>query len=108
MFGLVIRFVVSALVLMVVSWLLPGVEVAGFMAALWAAVLIAVVGWAVERLFGRNISPQARGITGFLVSAVTIWLVGQFMAGFNVGLFGALLAALVIGLIDAVVPTELR
>lgn len=109
MLGAVIRFIVSALVLLLVAALLPGVTlVGGFWTALWAAIVIAGVGWLAERLLGRGISPQARGFTGFLVAAAVIYLANFLVPGLRVTIIGALLAALVIGLIDAVVPTTLR
>lgn len=107
--GTVIRFVVSALVLLVVSWLIPGMKVAGFTGALVAAVIIAVLGYIAEVLLGKRISPRSRGIVGFVAAVVVIYL-AQFIAPnmISVTVVGALLAAFVIGLIDAFVPTELR
>ena len=107
--GTLIRFVVSALVLLLVSWLLPGITVSGFTGALLAAVVIAVLGYVVEVLLGDKISPQRRGIVGFITSAVVIYLAQFIVPSFlSVNIVGALLAALVIGIIDAFVPTELR
>ncbi|NLJ99745.1 MAG: phage holin family protein [Clostridia bacterium] len=109
MVGTLIRFVVSALVLLLVSWLLPGITVSGFTGALLAAVVIAVLGYVVEVLLGDKISPQRRGIVGFITSAVVIYLAQFIVPSFlSVNIVGALLAALVIGIIDAFVPTELR
>ena len=42
MLGLIVRFVVSAIVLMLVSWLLPGFATLSFVQALIAAVVIAL------------------------------------------------------------------
>lgn len=107
--GTVIRFVGSALVLLVVSWLIPGMQVAGFTGALVAAVIIAILGYIAEALLGKNISPRSRGIVGF-VSAVVVIYLAQFIVPnmISVTIIGALLAAFVIGLVDAFVPTELR
>lgn len=108
--GLIIRFVVSALVLIVVSWLAPGFVVhGGIVGALIAAAVIAVLGYLAEALLGDRISPQNRGIVGFITAAVVIYL-AQFIipSMLSVSLIGALIAAFVIGLIDAVVPTVLR
>ncbi|MCR6544952.1 phage holin family protein [Dehalobacterium formicoaceticum] len=109
MIGLIIRFVVSALVLMVISWLLPGISVNGFVGALLAAVVIAVLGYVVEKLMGKNISPYSRGFVGFIVSAIVIYLAQYIIPNYlSVSLIGSLLAALVIGIVDAFVPTALR
>lgn len=104
----VIRFIVSALVLMFVGFLLPGVKVAGFTTALIAALVIAGIGWLAETILGSRISPKSRGWVGFFTAAVVIYLTGMLVPGFNVGIIGALLASFVIGLIDAVVPTTIR
>lgn len=108
--GIIIRFVVSALVLIVASWLSPGFVVrGGFVGALIAAVVIAVLGYAAEALLGERISPQSRGLVGFLTAAVVIY-VAQFIIPdlLSVSLVGALISAFIIGLIDAFVPTVLR
>ncbi|MGB4302958.1 MAG: phage holin family protein, partial [Syntrophomonadaceae bacterium] len=46
MIGTIVRFVVSALVLMLIGYLLPGITVSGFIGALIAAVVIALLGYA--------------------------------------------------------------
>lgn len=108
MLGAVIRFVVSALALLFVSLIVPGFRIAGFLNALIAAVAIAAIGWGVEALLGRRISPHNRGIIGFIVAAVVIYLAQFVVPTMRVTIVGALLASLVIGVIDAFVPTELR
>jgi putative membrane protein len=108
--GLIIRFVVSALVLIVVSWLSPGFVVrGGLVGALIAALVIAVLGYVAEALLGERVSPQSRGLVGFIAAAVVIYL-AQFIIPslLSVSLIGALISAFVIGLIDAFVPTVLR
>ncbi len=108
MIGLIVRFIVSAIVLMLVSFLLPGFATLGFGAALAAAIVIAILGFVVESVFGKKISPHNRGLVGFLVSAFVIYLAQFVVPAMNITVLGAALAALVIGLIDAFVPTELR
>lgn len=106
--GAIIRFVVSALVLMFVGLIVPGFSRMGFATALLAAIVIAVVGWIIEMFFGRRLSPYGRGIIGFLSGAVVIYISQFVVPGMHVTLFGALLASLVIGIIDLFIPTEIR
>jgi putative membrane protein len=108
MIGLIVRFIVSALVLMLVSFLLPGFATLGFGAAIIAAIVIAVLGFIAESIFGKKVSPQNRGIIGFLISAAVIYLAQFLVPAMEVTIIGAALAALVIGVIDVFVPTELR
>ncbi|MGE5560605.1 MAG: phage holin family protein [Chloroflexota bacterium] len=108
MLGAMVRFLVSAIVLLVVGRIVPGFEIVGFWNALLAAVAIAVIGFLIESLMGRRISPRSRGLVGFLVAAVVIYLTQFIIPTMRVTLIGALIASLVIGIIDAVVPTTVR
>lgn len=106
--GAVVRFIVSAVVLMLVGFLLPGFKAMTFFHALFAAIVIAALGWVVESLFGKTVSPYGRGVIGFLVSAVIIWVAQFIVPGMSVSVISALLAAFVIGIIDLFVPTTIR
>ena len=102
----IVRFIVAAVVLMFVGFLVPGFSVSSFWTAFLAAVVIALLGWVVEAMFGDRISPYNRGIIGFLVSAVVIYLTQFIVSGFRVTILGALLASLVIGIIDLFIPIK--
>lgn len=52
--GHVVRFIIAAIVLMVVSWIVPGFAVGGFWSALLLALVIALLGWIVEGIFGKG------------------------------------------------------
>lgn len=105
---MIVRFIVSALVLMLMSFILPGFKIAGFTGALIAAIVIAILGFIVESLFGNQISPQNRGVVGFITAAVVIYLAQFLVPAMSVTWWGALLASIVIGIVDTFVPTELR
>lgn len=104
----IVRFVVAAIVLMVVSYITPGFTRLSFWHALLAAVLIAAIGFGLEAIFGRRISPYARGGVGFIVSAVIFYVMQFLIPGLRVTLLGALIAAAIVGIIDMFVPTGLR
>jgi putative membrane protein len=102
--GAIVRFIISAIVIMVVGWIVPNFSVGGFWSALFLAIAIAVIGWIIEGIFGKNVSPFGRGIVGFLTSALVIWLAQFIVSGVHVTFIGAIVAALVIGIIDLFVP----
>jgi putative membrane protein len=104
--GHLVRFIVSALVLMFVSWLVPGFQVGGFWSAFFLALVIAVAAWIIEGIFGKRITPFGRGIVGFLVSALVIWAAQFVVTNVSSSLIGAVLAALVIGIIDLFIPVK--
>lgn len=106
--GTIVRFIVSALVLLFVEAIVPGFKGLTFGTAIVAAVVIALIGWAMEALFGRRISPYGRGIVGFISGAIVLYFAQLFVPGMRITILGALLASLVIGIIDLFVPTEFR
>ncbi len=106
--GTIVRFIVSALVLLAIGFFLPGFSMVGFINALIAAAVIAILGYIVETIMGEEVSPQNRGIVGFVTAAIVIYLTQYLVPGLSVTVLGALLAAFVIGIIDAFVPTKLR
>ena len=109
MVGMIVRFIVSAVVLLLVSYLVPGLRVAGFTGALVAAAVIAIAGYLIERVFGDKITRTGRGAVGFITAAVVIYLSQFIVPGYiTVSIIGALLASLVIGIVDSFVPTTLR
>ncbi|MGI6662301.1 MAG: phage holin family protein [Bacillota bacterium] len=106
--GAIVRFIVSAIVLMVMGLVLPGFRLFGFVNALVAALVIAALGWAIEAILGERVSPQSRGLIGFIVAAIVIYVAQFLVPGMSVTILGALLASLVVGIIDAFVPTVIR
>jgi putative membrane protein len=104
----VVRFVVSALVLMVVGYVVPGFSRLTFGTALLAAIVIALLGYIIEAIGGRQISPYGHGLVGFISSAVVIYATQFVVPGLRVTIIGALLGAVVIGIVDMFIPTKIR
>ncbi|AJS59680.1 phage holin family protein [Paenibacillus sp. IHBB 10380] len=104
--GHVVRFIVAAIVLMIVGWIVPQFSVGGFWSALMLALVIALLSWVVEGIFGKKINPFGRGIVGFIISALVIYIAQFVVSGISVTMLGAILAALVIGIIDLFIPVS--
>lgn len=105
--GILVRFVINAIVLMIVSFFLPGFTVNGFWVALLAAVVIALLDYVVQSVFRIDASPFGRGLSGFVVAAIIIYLTQFVVPGFSVSIWGAVIGSLLIGVIGAVVPTKM-
>ncbi len=104
----IVRFIVSALVLMFIGLIVPGFSTLSFVNALIAAAVITGIGYLVEAVVGRNVSPFGRGVVGFLVSAAVIYVSQFVVPTLRVTVLGALVAAFIIGLVDMFIPTTLR
>ncbi|NFH99172.1 phage holin family protein [Clostridium botulinum] len=102
--GYIIRLIVSMVVLSVTAFFTPGFTISGFWAVLLAAIIISAIDYLVERLMGVDASPFGRGLKGFVISAIIIYLTQFLVPTMRVSIVGAIIAALVIGVIDAILP----
>lgn len=104
--GTIVRFIVTAFVLLIVSWLIKGFYVGGFWSALFLAFIVAALAFIVESIFRTRITPFGRGIIGFLSSAVIIYVAQFLVSGVRITILGAILSALIIGIIDLFIPVK--
>ncbi|MCI4439749.1 putative membrane protein [Tibeticola sediminis] len=108
---LILKWFLYAIALVAVSQLYPGVQVAGFTAALVAAAVIGLLNTIVRPvlvLLTLPVTVVTLGLFLFVINALMFWLAGSILAGFQVSGFGAaLLGSLIYSalglLIDAVV-----
>lgn len=100
----IIRWLVGAVVLAVTAFLTPGFSIASIWSLIVAAAVIAILDYLVQRILGVDATPFGRGLTGFIVAAVIIYVVKFIVPGYYVTLLGAILAALVYGIINLLIP----
>ena len=113
MFSAILTFIFALLISAVVIWIVGrmnlGMEVDGFMSAVWAALVIAIVSIVIIFLFNLipfvNNLDQMHGLIGALivliVSAVVLMVSDKFLSGMKVnGFSGAIIAAIAIGVIQ--------
>ncbi|GAA0702171.1 phage holin family protein [Paraclostridium ghonii] len=100
------RFLLVAVILMITSFLTPGFTIRGMWSFLLAAVVISALDYLVEMLMGVDASPFGKGIKGFIIAAIIIYLTQFLVPHMGVSIMGAILAALVIGVLDAIFPAR--
>jgi len=100
------RLILVAIILGITSFLTPGFSIYGLWSYLIAAVVITALDYFVEAFMGVDASPFGKGIKGFIIAAVIIYVAQFLVSNMRVSLLGAILAALVIGVIDAVFPSR--
>ena len=100
------RFVLVAIILMITSFFTPGFSINGMWSFLIAAVVISGLDYLAELLMGVDASPFGKGIKGFIIAAIIIYLAQFLVPNMGVTIIGAVLAAIVIGVLDAVFPVR--
>lgn len=95
---------VGAVVLAVTAFLTPGFTISGVWPLIIAAAVIALIDYLAQRILGVDATPFGRGLTGFIVAAIIIYVVKFIVPGYDVTWLGAILGALVYGIINLLIP----
>jgi putative membrane protein len=97
---LLLRWILNALALLLVAYVVPGVHVAGFYAALIAALVLGIVNALIRPLLillTLPITIVTLGLFTFVINALLLWSVSSMVKGFAIdGFVPALLGALVL------------
>ena len=102
--GIILRVVMTAVVVGIAAFFTPGFSINGLWSLLIASVVIAGLDYLIERVTGVDASPFGRGITGFIVAAVVLYITRFIVPGFNISVLGAIVGALAVGIIDMIIP----
>lgn len=102
--GMIIRFVVTSIILAITSFLTPGFVLVGLRSIILAAVVISLIDYLVEKLMRVDASPFGKGIKGFVIAAVILYIAQFLVPGMRVSMIGAIFASIVIGILDAILP----
>lgn len=104
--GIIIRIITTAIVLAIAAFITPWFSISGIGTLIIASIVIGILVYFVGKLLGLGASPFGRGITGFAVTVIVLYLTKLLVSGFEMNLLGAILGALVIGIVDAIIPGE--
>jgi putative membrane protein len=100
----IIHWLVSGLALLIVSRILPGIEIEGFGAALIAALVIGLVTATVGLILKIVLLPfilLSLGVIYFLINGLMLKLASEFVPGFRVvGCLPAVLGSILLTIVD--------
>ncbi|NNU75758.1 phage holin family protein [Clostridium estertheticum] len=102
--SIIIRFVVTSIILAITSFLTPGFVLVGLRSIILASVVICLIDYLVEKLMKVDASPFGKGIKGFVIAVIILYIAQFLVPGMRVSIIGAILASIVIGILDAVIP----
>lgn len=114
MFKLLVVWVLNALALMAVAYLVPGIHVANFTAALLAAVVIGFANVLVKPILvilTLPITLLTLGLFLLVINGLLFWFIGHLLQGFSVnsvltGVIGALVYSVIAWILSAIVLNE--
>lgn len=112
MLTLVLVWLLNAVALLAVAYILPGIAVASFGSALIAALVLGLINALIKPLLVLLTLPITiitLGLFLLVINALIFWFVGSILDGFKVNgfwwaLLGALLFSIISGLLSMLLP----
>ena len=89
---LIYRFVIAALVLSLLAWLVPGVEFKGFLPAIAVAVILAIINVSIKPILQLIIAPLTiltLGIAHLVMNTLILLFIDKIVDGFYIASFGS-------------------
>lgn len=106
MIHLLVKWVLSAISLLIVAYVVPGFHVRSFGSALIAAIVIGLVNGtlgAILRFFTWPLRILTLGLLTWVISAAMILLSSKLVGGFEVdGFFAAMIGSLALAVVNAI------
>ncbi|MGN6581699.1 MAG: phage holin family protein [Bordetella sp.] len=110
--NLILVWILNAVALLVVAYILPGITVASFGSALVAALVLGLLNMLVKPvliLLTLPITIVTLGLFLVVLNALLFWLAGSILRGFQVSGFwwavgGAILYSIISGLLSRIIP----
>ena len=87
MLNLLLRWVIYALAIVFVSWVVPGIEVESFLSALLVCVILALINTFIKpliQIITLPVNVLTLGLFSFVINALLLMLAGAVAAGFVV------------------------
>ena len=114
MLKVLVVWVINALALLTVAYVMPGIAVSDYWAALVAAVVLGLVNSVIRPLLVLLTLPVTivtLGLFIFVINGLLFWFVGSFIqgfvvSGFWVGVFGAIVYSLISWALSSLVFEE--
>ncbi len=105
--SILIFWLISTLVILTASYIIPGVSISGFGTALLVSLTIGIVNVFIRPFLiflTLPINILTLGLFTFVINAFLFWLVAQIVPGFKISNFGtAILFAIVVAIINGLI-----
>ena len=102
MANILLRWVIYAILIVFVSWIVPGIEVDNFLNALFVCIIIALVNTFIKpliQLITLPITILTLGLFSLVINALMLMLAGWLTPGFEVeGFLSALVGSILLSL----------
>ncbi len=108
--NMILKWILFALLIMFIAWVIPGITVTGFISALIVVIVLSIVNLFIRplvELISLPLNVITLGIFSLIVNALLFLLAAKFSPGFQIdgfwsGFFGALILSVFTPMIDKI------
>ena len=98
------RLITAAIVLAITAFFTPGFATSSIWVVALAVLLLTVFDFAISTFTALFTHPIVKGIIGFVLCAITLYVVQYVVTGYGISWIAALLGALVYAIVDYMLP----
>ena len=98
------RLIASAVILAITAFFTPGFSINNIWTLAIAAIVLAIMDYLITKFTGLNASPFGKGFVGFALSAIVLYAIQFFVAGYSISWIAAIIGALIYGVVDYFIP----
>ena len=98
------RLVTAAIILAITAFFTPGFHIANLWSLALAAVVLTLLDYLIVKFTGMDASPFGKGVVGFILAVVILYVTQFFVAGYSISWMAAIIGALIYGVVDYFIP----
>lgn len=105
---MLIRFLTSISIFGVTVFFTPNFTLSSFPILLLSAVIIIILDYIMSIITGIHDIPLGRGLVGFTSATIIIYATQFFVDGYYISILSSLIAAAIYGIIDSMLPNNVK
>lgn len=100
------RLITAIIILGITAFFTPGFTMSNILVIILAIFILTLCDFFISSFSSAFSHPLAKGIVGFVLCAITLYIVQYLVTGFAISWVSAILGALVYAIVDYMLPTE--
>lgn len=98
------RFVVAGIILGITAFFTPGFTIKNIWVLAMATTVLTIMDYLISKFTGLQASPFGKGVVGFVLAVITLYITQFFVAGYSISWISAIVGALIYGVVDYFLP----
>jgi len=98
------RLVAATIVLAITAFFTPNFTIDNIWSLGAAAIILSLMDYLITKFTGLHASPFGKGLIGFALAAITLYLTQFFISGYSISWMASIIGALIYGVVDYFIP----